>query len=329
MTRLQATAIAHSNIAFVKYWGNRDPLLRLPYNDSLSMNLSAATTTTTVSFSEALNTDRLTIDGEKHIGPALDRVSRQLDLVRLRAGLRLRAAVQSRNSFPMGTGIASSASGFAALTMAAAQAAGLGLSQPELSALARRGSGSAARSIPGGYVLWHAGSGDRDSFAESVFPADHWDLRDIVAIVSRRHKGLGSTDGHSAAEGSPLFQGRLASVPETLALVQGALASRDIARFGAAVEAEALNLHAIAMTGRPPALYWNPATVAVMLQVQTWRAEGLAVWFTLDAGPNVHLLCEGKDATAVEGALRNLEFVEAVLANRVAGAAHLAPTLVA
>ena len=328
MTRRQATAIAHSNIAFVKYWGNRDPLLRLPYNDSLSMNLSAATTTTTVAFAEDLSTDRLTIDGEKHIGPALDRVSRQLDLVRLRAGLRLRATVQSRNSFPMGTGIASSASGFAALTMAAAQAAGLSLSEAELSALARRGSGSAARSIPGGYVLWHAGTADSDSFAESVFPADHWDLRDIVAIVSRRHKGLGSTDGHGAAEGSPLFRGRLASVAETLATVRGALASRDMARFGAAIEAEALNLHAIAMTGRPPALYWSPATVAVMHQVQAWRAEGLAVWFTLDAGPNVHLICEGQDAAAVEGGLRNLEFVEGILANRVAGAAHLAPTLV-
>lgn len=327
MSRQQATAIAHSNIAFVKYWGNRDQQLRLPYNDSLSMNLSAATTTTTVSFAEDLNTDRLTIDGEKHIGPALDRVSRHLDLIRLRAGIRLRASVQSRNSFPMGTGIASSASGFAALTMAAAQAAGLRLTEAELSALARRGSGSAARSIPGGYVLWHAGSGDRDSYAESVFPPEHWDLRDIVAIVSRRHKGLGSSDGHGAAEGSPLFAGRLAAMAETMSSLRGALASRDLPRFGAILEAEALSLHAVAMTGRPAALYWSPATVALMQQAHAWRAEGLPVWFTLDAGPNVHLICEGKDATALESALRNLDYVEAILANRVAGAAHLAPTL--
>lgn len=327
MSRQQATAIAHSNIAFVKYWGNRDAQLRLPYNDSLSMNLSAASTSTTVSFSDDLSTDRLTIDGEKHIGPALDRVSRQLDLIRLRAGIRLRAAVQSRNSFPMGTGIASSASGFAALTMAAAQAAGLRLTEAELSALARRGSGSAARSIPGGYVLWHAGSGDRDSFAETVFPAEHWDLRDLVAIVSRRHKGLGSSDGHAAAEGSPLFAGRLAAMPETLSQLRGALASRDFPRFGAALEAEALSLHAIALTGRPAALYWTPGTVALLMQAQAWRAEGLPVWFTLDAGPNVHLICEGKDAATLEAALRSLDYVEAILANRVAGPAHLAPTL--
>lgn len=327
MSRLQATAIAHSNIAFVKYWGNRDAQLRLPYNDSLSMNLSAASTTTTVSFSEDLSTDRLTIDGEKHIGPALERVSRQLDLIRLRAGIRLKAAVQSRNSFPMGTGIASSASGFAALTMAAAQAAGLRLTEAELSALARRGSGSASRSIPGGYVLWHAGSGDRDSFAETVFPAEHWDLRDLVAIVSRRHKGLGSSDGHAAAEGSPLFAGRLAAMPETMGSLRGALASRDLPRFGAALEAEALSLHAIAMTGRPSALYWSPGTVALLQQAQAWRAEGLPVWFTLDAGPNVHLICEGKDAPALEAALRSLDYVEGILANRVAGPAHLAPTL--
>ncbi|MCB0215486.1 MAG: diphosphomevalonate decarboxylase [Caldilineae bacterium] len=319
----EASALAHSNIAFVKYWGNLVGDLRLPYNDSLSMNLSAAHTTTTVSFDPALASDHLSIDGNAHIGPALARVSRQLDLVRERAGIQTRASVASANSFPMGTGIASSASAFAALTLAACAAAGLSPSERELSCLARRGSGSAARSIPGGFVTWRAAAEDAESYAETVAPAEHWDLRDIVAIVSRQHKQLGSTGGHDAATRSPFFAARIAHSPDDYQAIHQALMDRDMARFGPAVEREAIALHAIAMTGDPPALYWSPETLALLHQVRAWRDAGLPVWFTLDAGPNVHLLCEARHADQLETELRRLDMVETYLHNRAAGPARL------
>jgi diphosphomevalonate decarboxylase len=317
------TAVAHSNIAFVKYWGNLDDGRRLPYNDSLSMNLSAARTVTSVRFEPGRREDRVVLDGETRYGPARDRVVAHLERVRWRAGLTDCAVVVSHNTFPMGTGIASSASGFAALTVAACRAAGLSLPERELSALARLGSGSAARSVPGGFVVWHAAETDGGSYAESLAPPEHWDLRDLVAVVHREHKAVGSSDGHVAALSSPFFPARLVELQDRLPRVRRALAERDFASFGPLVEAEALSLHAVALTSRPPILYWTPETVRLLRQVQDWRAAGLAAYFTLDAGPNVHILCEGPTAPAVEAALRSLDYVELILHNRPATGASL------
>jgi diphosphomevalonate decarboxylase len=321
MLQQPVTAVAHSNIAFIKYWGNLDDDRRLPYNDSLSMNLSAASTTTTVRFEPGRAEDRVVIDGETRFDAARDRVVTHLDRVRWRAGVTARAAVESRNTFPMGTGIASSASAFAALTVAATRAAGLELPEAELSALARLGSGSAARSIPGGFVEWRAADTDAQSFAYSIAPPEHWDLCDLVAVVDRAHKTVGSTDGHRVATTSAFFPARLAELRERLPRVRRAILNRDFATFGPAVEAEALSLHAVAFTSHPPLLYWSGATVQLLHQVQAWRAGGLPVYFTLDAGPNVHLLCEGRHADELARQLGALGYVERVLYNRPAGPA--------
>ncbi len=171
-----ATALAHPNIALIKYWGNRDDALRLPANGSISMNLTGLYTRTTVSFQPSLPFDELVINAREVTGPALDRVAGILGLVRAMAGFDVQAEVVSENNFPSGAGIASSASAFAALAMAASAAADLKLGERELSRLARRGSGSACRSIPGGFVEWQMGTGDGDSFAFSIAPADHWPL---------------------------------------------------------------------------------------------------------------------------------------------------------
>jgi diphosphomevalonate decarboxylase len=319
-----ATAIAPANIAFIKYWGNRDPDLRLPVNDSLSMNLSAAVTRTTVAFQPHRDTDRIVIDGSVRAGPAADRVTRHIDLIRQRAGISARALVVSSSTFPAGTGIASSASGFAALTLASSAAAGLVLDERNLSALARRGSGSAARSVPGGFVVWRAAEHDEDSYAYSIAPPEHWDLHDLVAIVSREHKAVGSSDGHAAALLSPYYEARQVELRQRLPAVTRSLLDRDMATFGPALEAEAISLHVVAMTSHPPLLYWQPATLALMRQVPVWRGQGLVIYFTLDAGPNVHLLCEGHVAAAVETELSHLDYVEAVIHNRPAGPARLA-----
>jgi diphosphomevalonate decarboxylase len=304
----KATAVANPNIAFVKYWGQADSALNLPANPSLSMNLAALTTATTVEFRPGLATDVVTINNQAASGPALARVSAHLDRVRGLAGVGDRAWVSSRNDFPSGTGLASSASAFAALTLAATRAVGLGLDEAALSRLARLGSGSACRSVSAGFVLW-SGRTDAESFGRQVAPPEHWDLRDVVALVAYEHKAVGSRDGHRLAPTSLFYQARLAAVPDRLARARRAIETRDLAALGAEMEADALAMHGVMWTSQPTLLYWQPGTVAVLQAVCDWRAEGLGVWFTMDAGPNVHCFCEAADAGEVEARLRNVSGV--------------------
>ncbi len=318
-----ATARAPANIAFIKYWGDRDPVLRLPLNGSLSMNLSAAYTTTTVRLDPALEADVVCLDGVVRKGPIYDRVVAHLNRIRAMAGLGTKGYVESTNSFPMGTGIASSASGFAALTVAAAAACGLALDAAALSRLARRASGSASRSVPSGFVEWLPGPDDEASYAASIAPPEHWDIRDLVAVVDRSPKVFPSSAGHAASLASPLLACRLAELASTLPAVRQALLARDMPLFGPLVEAEALSLHAIAMTGEPSILYFGPGTIEVLHAVRRWRDEGLPCYFTLDAGPNVHVLCESGHAGDVLECLQNLSAVEEVLSNRAARGAEL------
>lgn len=310
---MRARANAGANIAFIKYWGTRDSELNIPLNDSVSMTLDAARTTTEVVFSPHLNADELTINGRPASTEACARVSRHLDLLRERAGVRWRARVNSWNNFPMGAGLASSAAAFAALTVAAAAALGLSLSGPELSRLARRGSGSAARSIYGGYVWWHAGHDDASSFAEPLAPPDHWDLRDIVAVVADEEKVVSSAKGHSLAHTSPFLEARLALVQRLLPRVRQAIEQRDLALLGPCIEADALAMHFVMMSSSPPLFYWAPETLALMKAVHAWRAEGVPVYFTIDAGPNVHLICEAADAERVTARVRCLDYVRDVI----------------
>jgi diphosphomevalonate decarboxylase len=320
----KATAVACSNIAFVKYWGNRDDELRLPANSSLSMNLGELVTTTTVAFDEGLERDEVVIDERPVSEPARTRVSGHLDLVRDRAGFRgVSARIVSRNNFPIGAGIASSASGFAALTVAACAAAGLDLTERELSALARRGSGSASRSVPGGYTEWLMSRSNASSFARSVAPADHWDLRDVVVVVSREHKAVGSSRGHGLAISSPLHKARVGDVPPLLDACKRALLGRNLGAMGALIEQDAVMMHAVMMTSRPALYYWTPATMAIIQAVQSWRAEGLPVYYTIDAGPNVHLICEVADAHEVETRARALPGVLDTLVSGPGGSARL------
>jgi diphosphomevalonate decarboxylase len=310
----KATAVANPNIAFIKYWGRADDARNLPANPSLSMNLSALTTVTTVEFRPGLAGDTVTIDGVTAVGAPRQRVVAHLDQVRAVAGIGTRARVASRNDFPAGTGLASSASAFAALTLAACRAAGLHFAESELSRLARLASGSACRSVPGGFCLWE-GDADDTSFARRVAPPSHWDLRDVVAVVCREHKAVSSYDGHALAASSPLYRARLEAVPGWLAVARAAIGARDLAALGSVAEADALAMHGVMMTSSPSLLYWQPATVEVLRAVRTWRSEGLAVYFTLDAGPNVHCLCPATEADEVEARLQGLTGVLEVLSS--------------
>jgi diphosphomevalonate decarboxylase len=322
---MPATAQAHPNIAFIKYWGDRDSALRLPSNGSISMNLDGLYTRTQVTFDNSLQDDHLILNGAELHGPALARVSAMLNWVRHQSGLHSFARITSENNFPIGAGIASSASAFAALALAASSAAGLNLSQKALSRLARTGSGSACRSIPGGFVEWLPGEDDDSSYAVSIAPPEHWDLVDCVAIVSQAHKKTGSTEGHSLADTSPLQAARVANAPPRLELCRQAILQRDFASFTHIVELDSNLMHAVMITSTPQLIYWQPGTLAVMQAVQSWRKHGLAACFTIDAGPNVHVLCQGSDAEEVAEQLRKLPGVTQVLTATPGGAARLLP----
>jgi len=310
---MQATAIAHPNIAFIKYWGNRDEALRIPLNSSLSMNLDALSTTTSVEFRADLQQDVLVIDGLNASPDAVQRVSAFLDIIRASMQEKdLKAIVISQNNFPMGAGIASSASAFAALAAAAAKAAGLDLDEAALSRLARRGSGSASRSIPDGFVEWQAGNSDENSYAFSIAPADHWQLVDLIAVVSRAHKPVGSSTGHLLAATSPIQNARVSDCQRRLEICRRAILKKDFSTFAEIVELDSNLLHAVMMTSSPNLLYWEPPTIAIIKKVLEWRLQGLRVCYTIDAGPNVHLLCQVEDAPSIEKLLQAVNGVETI-----------------
>lgn len=320
-----AVAVASPNIALIKYWGNRDDALRLPANGSISMTLGGLETITEVAFTEGRRGDALTINGRPASPDSLRRVSQHLDAIREIAGIGAGAQVRSRSNFPAGSGIASSAAAFAALTLAAAHAAGLRLDARALSRIARRGSGSASRSIFGGFVEWQAGASDEESFAALLMPGGDWPLVDLVAVVSRKRKAAGSTEGHALAATSPIQAARVADAPRRLAECRAALRARDFARLAAVVEHDSYLMHAVMMTSRPSLLYWIPDTVRVIQAVAAWRAAGLEVCATVDAGPNVHCLCAPAAAAGIGRRLRRLPGIVEVLRCPPGSEARLLP----
>lgn len=304
-----ATAVAHANIALAKYWGKRDEALALPATSSLSLTLDAFRTTTTVTLRDAADTtpDTGVLDGTPMTGPALERVQRFLDLVRERAGSGRRADVVSAATVPTGAGLASSASGFAALAGAAAAAYGLDLDGRALSRLARRGSGSASRSVFGGLVVWHAGTDDVTSFAEPVpggEPGGALDPAMAVVVLDAGPKPVSSREAmRRTVRTSPFFAGWVESTEQDVAAMLEAVGAGDLAALGELAESNALRMHATMLGARPPVRYWTDRTVAVLDEVQALRADGLPCWATMDAGPNVKVLCAGADLDAVAAAL--------------------------
>lgn len=301
---MQARARARANIALVKYWGKANSRLKIPAVGSISITLDGLWSDTTVRFDPALDADTLELDGAPR-PDRLVRVSATLDLLRELAGTAARAQVVSRNNFPTGAGLASSASGFAALVGAGAAALGLGLSPRELSVLARRGSGSAARSIFGGFVEMHAGraADGSDSYAEPLLPADAWPLEVVVAIAARGEKDVGSGEGMARSEASsPYYPAWVAAQPEDLDAARSAIAARDFEALADVAERSCLKMHAAAMAASPPLLYWKGVTVEALHAVRALRRAGVPVFFTIDAGPQLKAVClpEARERVAAE-----------------------------
>lgn len=306
------TVVSPSNIAFIKYWGQRDSSLVLPCNDSFSMNLSACVTEIAAEFFEDPAVRELEIM-EYGSGSYTQATEAELSAVTdyynvakryLRAESDFGFRLRSKNTFPKKAGIASSASFFSAMALVLARGFGRVLAERELSILARlSGSGSACRSIPDGFVWWHAGHDSASSYAESIAPAEAWALADIVLIVSEGEKRVSSRDGHKWARTSLYYEDRQNRLSSVSLAMREAFERKDFTRFGTLLEGESFNFHAIMMTQQPPLLFWSDRTVRVLSEIHAMRRDGIEAYATIDAGENVHLICEAK---TVESVLRRL-----------------------
>ncbi len=315
-----ATFRACANIAFIKYWGVKDRSLNLPYTNSLSMTLSRAHSTTSVAWlSTSSRPDEILLNGRAATGAVRARVVTHLDRLRAYLGHSYTAKVASVNNFPASAGMASSASGFCALTLAGATAGGTNAGVRDLDALARlarKASGSACRSFFGGFVEWEAGTDDMSSRPRQLHTPGHWALSDVVAIVSAADKTISSQQGHTLAAHSFLLQDRLRFVRQALPAVKEAVRDRNLQILGPLLEKDTLFMHAVMLTSRPSLLYLHPATVNLMAAVQSWREEeGLEAYFTIDAGPNLHVICEAESESRLVQRLAASANVSQVIVN--------------
>ncbi len=309
-----AAAVAHANIALIKYWGKRNTEKNLPAVGSISLTLNALKTETSVRFDESLPQDRFRLNENMISGKPLARVDYFLDIA---CGLnRPKALVESENNFPASAGLASSASGFAALALAAAEASGQKLNKRELSRLARRGSGSAARSIYGGFVEMKCGNNETDDedYAAGLFDENYWDVRMLVAVTSTRVKAVGSTEGmNRTAKTSPFYQQWIERQPRDLDEMRDAVRQKNFEKVGELTEHSCFKMHALAMSAKPPLLYWNDTTVKIIHMIQNMRKAGTAAYITADAGPQVKILCLPDVIDEVKQALKTVSGIKRVI----------------
>lgn len=321
---MRATAVAHPNIALVKYWGKQDSRRNLPAVGSLSITLDGLHTRTRTVFDDGLDADLVTLDGARG-GPAGERVAACLDRFRERTGVSARARVESASNFPVAAGLASSASGFAALVAAADAAAGTGLDRETLARLAGAASGSAARSLYGGFVrLDPPAGGEADISLTPLAAPEDWPLRVVIAVTDPGPKPVGSTAAMLASEAtSPYYGAWVGGQGADLDEAAAAVAGRDFERLAAVSEYSCLKMHALTLSSRPGILYWKPATLACLQTVRDLRAAGHGTFFTVDAGPQVKAVCLPGAAEAVAAALGAVPGVTGVLRAGLGGAPEI------
>lgn len=329
----RATAEAPANIAFIKYWGAHDLERGVPLNTSISMTLSRCVSTCTVETRPAESDDPGSADEvflaeSEGLQPAPEafasRILDQLERLRCLADDDVSFRVATKNSFPAAAGLASSASGFASLTLATTRALGLAPSSQELSVLARRsGSGSAARSVLGGYVELPGGPHEEDVYGRPLASAEDWELRDVIAVVATEPKSVSSLEGHRRVRSSPYFRERLALLPGRLEAVRQAIESRDFHLLGPVMEEEGIDLHLVSMSAIPPIFYWTPGTVETLEAIRHLRQDGVEAYSTMDAGPNVHVICRPADEDQVVEVLKETASVRRVIRDGVGSGPRL------
>lgn len=319
-----ATAVAHANIALIKYWGKRDKKLNLPAAGSISLTLDALQTETTVAFNHDLSSDYIELNGRILTENEAGRIIRFLDM--LAGPGRAFASVKSMNNFPTAAGLASSASGFAALTLAAVKALNMHASPEELSRLARRGSGSAARSLFGGFVEMRRGNSDngQQDYAVPLFDENHWDLRMLIAVTSDKQKETGSTEGmERTAATSPFYKSWVESQARDLDEMRAAIKYKDFEKVGTLTEHSCFKMHGLALSANPALLYWNSVSVEIIHAVKELRKQGTPAYITMDAGPQVKILCQPEAVPSIRNTLETIKGIKSILECRPGPAAAL------
>lgn len=299
---MKSKAIAHPIQGLIKYHGLKDPVLRLPYHDSISVCAEALSTVTTVEFEEGPGEDAVTINGRSVVGTDLQRVRTVLQKLVEAYGHPVHARVTSENSLASGKGLGFSASGFAALGLAAAKALDLGLDYISLSEIVRLGAGSATRSLAGGFALWYADKDGR-SYAEQIAASGDLDLTMVIIPIWSEVK---TDEAHKESVTSPLFQARLEYVARMVETMRNAIAARDVPAVGQLAEEDTLNLHAITMTSRSHLVLWEPETVRVIKEVQALRSQGVPCWYSMDTGPSVFINTSSDHAAIVADRIKSL-----------------------
>ncbi len=320
-----------SNIAFVKYWGQRNASLVLPSNDSFSMNLSNCYTELKVEVLEDPSVRQMVIKEFKsdEYKPATETEMKKVltfyDVAKKYLGVTPDKGfrIHSANSFPKKAGIASSASFFSAMALAFTKIFDRELDKKQLSVLARlSGSGSACRSIPDGFAWWKASDNSDESYAESIAAPNFWDVRDIVLVLSLDEKKVSSAEGHQGAQTSRYFESRQQALKSTLADVRTAFEKKDFKQFGTIIEQEAINFHSIMMTQVPPLYFWSESTIRCIKDIVKVREEGLEGYFTIDAGENIHVICESKNESRFQDHFSKQEYIKEVITNSAAPGTH-------
>jgi diphosphomevalonate decarboxylase len=322
------TTISPANIAFIKYWGRDDHKLFLPKNNNISMNMSGCITKTTVALEEDLKEDIVEI---KFLGKDFVKLEKnsikaknifdQINRIRKLSKLNSKVHVKSENNFPADAGIASSASGMSALTGAlllAFELEGKYEDKIEFSRQVRLcGSGSAIRSVYPGFVEMVYDKENKDAYAVQIADANHWGLIDVVAILDPEKKKISSSEGHEIADTSPYLETRITEMQNRIKETRQAILDKDLQKLGPLIEEDCVSMHLVMMTSNPPAFYWNAGTMDIIQDVRKWREEeGLQAYFTIDAGANVHIICEEKDLEKVEKHIKENRYVKWTIINK-------------
>jgi len=300
---MKATAKAHPIQGLVKYHGMHDHELRLPYHDSISICTAPSHTKTTVEFDPSLSADRYVIDGEEVDGRGAERIRGVVDHVRELADIDHRVRFESENSFPTNIGFGSSASGFAAAATALVEAAGLDMTRPEISTVARRGSASAARAVTGAYSHLRTGMDDADCRSERIEVPD--ELEDDLRIVAGMVPSYKETEAaHEEAADSHMFESRMAHIHGQIAKMRDRLRSGDFDSAFELAEHDSLSLAATTMTGPAGWVYWQPRTIEIFNTVRKLREEeDLPVYFSVDTGASVYINTTAEYVDRVEAAV--------------------------
>jgi len=298
---VKGSAIAHPIEGLIKYHGLKDEILRIPFHDSISVATSPTASHTTVEFGR-FKKDTASVDDRQLVGRELERVVFVADEVRRRSGLDLKFRMVSKNNFMSNVGLGASASGFAALAVAASKAAGLKLSLERMSVIARRGAGSATRSVTGGFSRWRAGFEDEESYSYQI-ASEGLQMGIVVALIP----AFKFTENvHKAVLTSPFFHSRLAFVHGALAEMENAIRKRNIEKIGILAERDSLILHGMTMTSIDEMMLWRPETVKVILEVRKMRSEGLPAFFSIDTGATVYVNTKPKHVREIEGRIKDL-----------------------